>query len=116
VTDRDRDEAKGDDAIDADGRDDRRRRIMPRLRRRQGIVDDFSVSTPELVLRGALVYLVFGVVYIGTHIELLDQLEHQLSGPFTVFGDYAALAVMVTAWPLLLGSALICGVSACGVI
>lgn len=70
----------------------------------------------ELVLRGALVYVVVGVVYTALHIELLDQLEDALSAQFTAFADYAALAVTIALWPLLMVSALACGVAACGVV
>jgi len=115
VDDRDRDDAE-DDALDADGREEKRRLMLSRLWRRPESDDHYSVSTLELALRGVLVYVLLGLVYLATHIELLDQLENQLSGPFTVFGDYAALAVMVAAWPLLLVSSLVCGVAGCGVI
>jgi hypothetical protein len=86
------------------------------LRRRQDSDDHFAANRLEFALRMLLVYIVVGFVYTGTHIELLDQLENQLSAAFTVFADYAALAVMMSAWPLLLGSAMVCGVAGCGVI
>jgi len=70
----------------------------------------------ELVLRGILAYVVIGFVFTGLHVELVGLLENQLSAQFTVFADYAALAVMVVGWPLLLGSALVCGIAGCGVI
>ncbi|WP_137147981.1 addiction module protein [Mycolicibacterium sp. CR10] len=92
------------------------RAVTAKLRRRADSEDRFSATPMEMVLRAILVYVVIGVVYTGLHIELLDQLEHRLSGPFTVFGDYAALAATMTMWPLLLGSALVCGVAGCGLI
>ena len=70
----------------------------------------------ELALRAVLVYVVVGVVYTALHIELLDQLEDALSGQFTTFADYAALAVTIALWPLLAVSALVCGVAGCGVL
>jgi hypothetical protein len=70
----------------------------------------------ELALRAALVYVVIGFGYTAFHIELLDQLENALSAQFTTFADYAALAVTVLMWPLLVLSALACGVAGCGII
>jgi hypothetical protein len=69
----------------------------------------------EVALWVLLIYTVFGVGYALFHIELMGQLQHALSGTFPIFADIAALAVMVALWPLLLGSALVCGVSGCGV-
>ena len=92
------------------------RAVTARLRRRSDSEDRFSATPMEMLLRALLVYVEIGVVYTGLHIELLDQMEHRLSGPFTVFADYAALAALMTAWPLLLGSALICGVAGCGLL
>jgi hypothetical protein len=70
----------------------------------------------ELALRAALVYVVVGFGYTAFHIEVLDQLENALSAQFTTFADYAALAVTVLMWPVLVASALACGVAGCGVI
>jgi hypothetical protein len=70
----------------------------------------------ELALRAVLVYVVIGIGYTAFHIELLDQLENALSAQFTTFADYAALAVTVLMWPLLVVSALACGVAGCGII
>jgi hypothetical protein len=70
----------------------------------------------ELALRATLVYVVIGVGYTAFHIELLDQLENALSAQFTTFADYAALGVTVLMWPLLVVSALACGVAGCGII
>lgn len=70
----------------------------------------------ELALRAALVYVVIGVGYTALHIEVLDQLEDALSAQFTTFDDYAALAVTVLMWPLLVVSALACGVVGCGIL
>ncbi|SEH50014.1 hypothetical protein SAMN04489835_0580 [Mycolicibacterium rutilum] len=68
----------------------------------------------ELALWIALVYTVFGVGYALFHIELIGQLEAALSGDFTIFANIAALVFTVALWPLLLLSALVCGVSGCG--
>lgn len=67
-------------------------------------------------MRAALVYVVIGFGYTAFHIELLDQLENALSAQFTTFADYAALAVTVTMWPMLMLTALACGVAGCGII
>jgi hypothetical protein len=71
-------------------------------------------TTLELVLWLALVYIVIGVGYTVFHIELMGQLESALSGTFTIFADLAALAVMVSCWPYLWGTSLLCGVAGCG--
>lgn len=86
------------------------------MRRRPDPEDHYSTTMTELALRGVLVYVVIGFVFTGLHIELISQLENQLSAQFTVFADYAALAVMVLGWPLLLASSLLCGVAGCGLI
>jgi hypothetical protein len=70
----------------------------------------------EVALWVLLAYTVIGVGYAVFHIELMGQLEHALNGTFPIFADIAALAVMVAMWPLLLGSALLCGVAGCGAI
>lgn len=68
----------------------------------------------ELALRAILVYVLVGFGYTALHIEMLDQLENALSAQFTTFADYAALGVTVFMWPLLVVSALACGVAGCG--
>lgn len=68
----------------------------------------------ELVLWIALIYTVFGVGYAALHIELIGQLESALSADFTIFANIAALVATVALWPLLLVSALVCGVAGCG--
>ncbi len=68
----------------------------------------------EVVLWVTLFYVILGVIYAMFHIELIDQLENSLSGTFTIFADIAALIVTVATWPFLWISALVCGVSGCG--
>jgi cell division protein FtsX len=75
----------------------------------------FDADPVELALRAALVYVVIGFGYTALHVEVLDQLENALSAQFTTFDDYAALAVTVLMWPLLVVSALACGAVGCGV-
>ena len=87
-----------------------------RVRLRQGFAENRSATVLDLALQGALVYVVVGVLYTMLHIELMDRLETVLSAQFTVFADYAALAVMIVLWPLLLGTSLVCGVAGCGVL
>jgi hypothetical protein len=62
-----------------------------------------------------LFYILIGVVYAVFHIELMGQLEHALSGTFTIFADIAALIVLITCWPLLLVTSFMCGVAGCGI-
>lgn len=76
----------------------------------------FDKDPVELALLATLVYVVIGFGYTALHIELLDQLENALSAQFTTFADYAALAVTVLMWPLLVVSDLACGVAACGIL
>jgi hypothetical protein len=77
----------------------------------------YLTSDPvELALWAMLVYVVIGFGYTAFHIELLDQLENALSAQFTTFADYAALTVTVMMWPLLVVTALVCGVAGCGII
>lgn len=76
----------------------------------------FAGGPMDVALRVILVHVVIGFGYTALHIEVLDQLEHALSGQFTTFADYAALAVTVTMWPLLAVSELACGVAACGIL
>ncbi|MDW5611606.1 addiction module protein [Mycobacterium sp. TJFP1] len=90
--------------------------VLRRLRRYLADEDDPAAKVVEVGLRLVLGYVVIGFVYTVLHIELVDQLENALSAQFTVFADYAALAVMVLMWPLLLASAWICGISGCGLI
>lgn len=86
-----------------------------RLRLRQDLAENRAATVLDLALQGALVYVVAGVLYTILHIELMGLLERVLSAQFTVFADYAALAVMIGMWPLLLGTSWVCGVSGCGV-
>jgi hypothetical protein len=69
----------------------------------------------EVALWILLVYIVIGVGYAFFHIELMSQLESALTATFTTFADLAALAVTIACWPILWGTALVCGVSGCGV-
>jgi hypothetical protein len=68
----------------------------------------------EVVLWMTLFYTIIGVIYTVFHIELMGELRSALSGEFTIFADLAALAAMVSGWPFLLGSSLVCGVAGCG--
>ena len=68
----------------------------------------------EFVLWLTLVYTVVGVGYAMLHIELIGQLEAELSDEFSVFANIGSLAVTVALWPLLLGTSLVCGVAGCG--
>ncbi|WP_235738208.1 addiction module protein [Mycolicibacterium austroafricanum] len=90
--------------------------VLRRLRRHLADEDDPAARAVEVGLRLVLGYVVIGFVYTVLHIELVDQLENTLSAQFTVFADYAALAVMVLMWPLLLASSWICGIAGCGLI
>ena len=70
----------------------------------------------EFVLWLLLLYTVIGVGYAMLHIELIGQLEASLSDEFSVFANIASLFVAVAAWPLLLGTSLVCGVAGCGMV
>ena len=70
----------------------------------------------EFVLWLTLIYTVIGVGYTMFHIELIGQLEAELSDEFSVFANIGSLAVTVALWPLLLGTSLVCGVAGCGML
>jgi hypothetical protein len=70
----------------------------------------------EFVLWLVLFYTVLGVGYAMLHIELVGQLEASFSNEFSVFANIASVVVTVAAWPLLLGTSLVCGVAGCGVV
>lgn len=90
--------------------------VLRRLRRYLTDEDDPVARVVEIGLRLVLAYVVIGFGYTVLHIELVDQLENALSAQFTAFADYAALAVMVLMWPVLLASSWICGIAGCGLI
>ncbi|BBX18801.1 hypothetical protein CRI77_01460 [Mycolicibacterium duvalii] len=75
-----------------------------------------ATSLLDRALLAALIYIAFGVVYTGLHIPVLVQVESVLNPQFTVFADLIAVAATVALWPLLLGSALVCGAAGCGVL
>lgn len=70
----------------------------------------------DRALVGALIYTALGMMYTALHTPLLGRLESLFSAQFTVFADLIAVAASIALWPILLGSAFVCGTSGCGLL